>query len=306
MISVVVPTLDGERELARCLAGVRRQVGVADVEIVVVDSESSDSTVLVARGFGARVVPILRSEFGHGFARNLGADQAAGDVLVFTSQDAEAADEHWLARLVEPLDDPLVVGTSGRQLPRPDAALAERYFLGFLYGPEPRRVGGGTRLAVGAMTFSNVNAAVRRDVWRRFPFAEDIVMSEDQEWAARVLEAGFSLVYVPEAVVRHSHDYSLVSAFRRFFDSGASAARSYLAAGPAAAADLRTARLAYLRGELAFLRRNSALGKLPAVAVYELVKLAGLELGRREQRLPSRLKRRLSATPSFWRDPPES
>lgn len=306
MISVVIPTLDGERDLARCLAAVERQVGVGEVEIVVVDSESTDSTVAVARTSGAHVVPLRRSAFGHGFARNLGAGRASGEILVFTSQDAEASDEHWLARLVAPLEDPGVAGTCGRQLPRPDARIAERHFLSFLYGPEERRLVGGATLGVAGVTFSNVASAMRRDVWSRYPFSEDVVMSEDQEWAVRVLAAGLALVYVPGATVWHSHEYTLVSAFRRFFDSGASAARSYLAAGPPAAAELRAARRAYLRSELAYLHRNGALRKLPEVAVYELTKLAGLELGRREHRLPRRLKRHLSATPSFWRERPRT
>ena len=58
-------------------------------------------------------------------------------------------------------------------------------------------------------------------------------MSEDQEWSRRVLRAGYELVYEPEAAVHHSHRYSIADAFRRFFDSGVSAERSY-AAGRAA------------------------------------------------------------------------
>src|SRR3712207_9497114 len=60
-------------------------------------------------------------------------------------------------------------------------------------------------------------------------FRSDIIMSEDQEWALRVLLAGHALVYEPRAVVRHSHPYTIRQAFRRFFDSGASADRAYLA-----------------------------------------------------------------------------
>ena len=65
-------------------------------------------------------------------------------------------------------------------------------------------------------------------MWEEFPFADDIVMSEDQEWSRRVLRAGLDIVYEPEAAVHHSHAYSVLSAMRRFFDSGVSAERSYV------------------------------------------------------------------------------
>ena len=52
-------------------------------------------------------------------------------------------------------------------------------------------------------------------------------MSEDQEWSRRVLLAGMSIVYAPDAAVHHSHAYTVGAGVRRFFDSGASSERSY-------------------------------------------------------------------------------
>ena len=92
MISVVIPVKDGGADLARCLDAIATQVVDDEVEIVVVDSGSRDDSVAVAQSHGARVHEIPPSEFGHGRTRNLGAALARGDVLVFTSQDAFAAD----------------------------------------------------------------------------------------------------------------------------------------------------------------------------------------------------------------------
>ena len=100
---------------------------------------------------------------------------------------------------------------------------SERYFLDFLYGPAPRRqrLADPSRLSFHSTLFSNVNAAMRRAVLERFPLADDVLMSEDQEWSRRVLLAGLEIVYEPQAAVRHSHVYTIAAAFRRFFDSGA-------------------------------------------------------------------------------------
>jgi rhamnosyltransferase len=148
--------------------------------------------------------------------------------------------------------------------------------------------------------FSNVNAAMPRTIWKRFPFVEDIIMSEDQDWSRRVLLAGLSVAYEPDAAVRHSHNYTLRSAFRRFFDSGASADRAYLAGERESERVLRAAARRYARGELIWLWRTGQRRWIPYAALYEGVKLIGLVLGANHRRLPVAVKRRLSAMPDFW------
>jgi rhamnosyltransferase len=147
--------------------------------------------------------------------------------------------------------------------------------------------------------FSNVNAAMRSELFARYPFAEDMIMSEDQEWSRRVLLDGYELRYVAGAAVRHSHDYTLAAAFRRFFDSGVSASRSY-AGGDEAGGVLRNRALAYARGELGWLVRSGNARWIPYTLVYEAAKVAGLVLGMHHERLPARVKPRLSGLGNYW------
>jgi rhamnosyltransferase len=303
MISVLVPVKDGGADLARCLEAINSQAAGDDVEIVVVDSGSSDGSPARARELGARVYEVPPNEFNHGRTRNLAAQHARGDVLVFTTQDAYPEDESWLNHLVTPLrsqDD--VAGVYGRQLPHHDATPLEEFFLHFLYGPSPRlqQLADGEDVTFELTLFSNVNSAIRREIWERYPFAEDVLMSEDQEWSRRMLLRGWSILYEPAAAVRHSHAYSFGDAFRRFFDSGASAERAYLGGGPSATTALRAGARRYARQELEWLWRTGRRRWLPYAAVYELAKYAGLQLGRRHRRLPAALKRRLSSYPGYW------
>ena len=114
MISVVIPVKNGGTDLVRCLEAIARQIVDHPVEVVVVDSGSEDGSPDRARALGARVLEIPPEDFSHGGARMLGARQARGDVLVFTSQDAYADDENWLSRLVAPLTGEKVAGIYGR------------------------------------------------------------------------------------------------------------------------------------------------------------------------------------------------
>jgi rhamnosyltransferase len=306
VISIVIPVRDGGADLVRCLEAITRQRVDDEVEVVVVDSGSTDGSPETARRLGAHVHEIPAEEFNHGHTRNVGAGLARGDVLVFTSQDAYGADEHWLARLAAPLrTERRVAGVYGRQLPHEDATPPERYFLDFLYGPDPRiqRWDGQGEPTFEATLFSNVNGAMRRAVWSNLPFADDLIMSEDQEWSRRALRAGWEVVYEPRAAVFHSHPYTIAGAFKRFFDSGVSAERSYASGGHAPASTLRSAAARYARGEIAWLWQTGQRRWIPYAAAYELAKFAGLQLGRRHRRLPASVKRRFSALPSYWGEP---
>ncbi len=301
MISIVIPVKDGGEDLRRCLSAIARQHVDAEVEVVVVDSASKDGSVALAEAMGARVHPIAAADFTHGGARNLGVTLARGEVVVFTSQDAYAPGDDWLELLTAPVRAGRVAGSYGRQLAHEGASAAEQYFLDFLYGPTSREqaASGPHELTMDATLFSNVNAATRTDLLRRMPFAEDIIMSEDQEWSRRVLLEGERLAYVAEAVVRHSHAYTLRAAFRRFFDSGVSSKEAYMAGGAPAAEVLRRRAIDYARGELHWLWHGHRRA-IPYAVLYESTKFAGLQLGLRHERLPRALKPHLSALPAYW------
>ena len=154
-----------------------------------------------------------------------------------------------------------MAGAYGRQLPHHDARPPERFFLDFMYGPEPRvqRLRDEEEATFETTLFSNVNAGIPRWALERFPFRDDLTMSEDQEWSRRALRAGFSLVYEPRAAVRHSHAYTIRSAFRRFFDSGVSAEHAYVE-GDASRAALRRAGGRYAREEVALALERPGIG----------------------------------------------
>lgn len=225
-VSVLIPTLEGERDLARLLPALRRQAFDGEVEYRAIDSSSGDGTVALLRGAGFDVETIPRSEFGHGTTRNRLAAGAAGDVLVFLSQDALPVGEHFLGDLVAALDDPSVAGAVARVVSDGDAdPLTRRTVDGALEASEVawrHALAPGERLAdlpprerAERMRFNNVASCVRADVLRDHPFP-DVPFAEDCAWAARVLEAGWALASAPTAVVEHAHRYDARGAYRRY------------------------------------------------------------------------------------------
>jgi len=199
-----------------------------------------------------------------------------GQALVFLTQDAQPASRDWLERLVAAIAEPRVAGAYSRQVPRRDADPFISFFLTQTYGNSEFRIRNSKRLAPGAILFSNVGSAIRRDAWERVPF-RDVVMSEDQYWAWDALRAGYELAYEPAARVLHSHNYSLPALFRRNWLSGASLRG--LVSGSASQAARHGAK--YLAGEALCLLRNKAAARLPRMLAYEAVRSTAFWLGLR-------------------------
>ena len=210
MISVVIRARNAASDLQRCLAGLKRQVlpGDTELELIVVDNDSTDETRTVAQRLGAVVVPISRAEFSWGRALNRGIAQAHGAVVLLLSSDAVPADENWMRHMVEPFQEPDVAVVYGRQLPYPDAPVDERIRLKRTFGTQPitldKRQHADNPSAKG-MLASNACAAIRRTVWQTHPYDEETSGGEEGPFTCQALKQGFRCLYQPRAQVHHSH-----------------------------------------------------------------------------------------------------
>jgi glycosyltransferase involved in cell wall biosynthesis len=83
--SIVIPTYNSERTIGPLLESIQRQ-SCGDFETVVVDDNSSDGTLGIVSKYPCRVFP-LKENKGAAFARNYGAEKAAGGTLVFLDSD---------------------------------------------------------------------------------------------------------------------------------------------------------------------------------------------------------------------------
>lgn len=231
-VSVLMPLMDAGGALREILPRLLEQDAEGELEVVAVDSASRDDTIAVLEEFDATVISIDPVEFDHGLTRNLLADHARGDVLVFLNEGALPCDEHWLSPLLGALDeDPAVAGVTSRIVPRPDADHLSRHDIEL----EPsatdqrslRRVDHWESYETMSvedrrllLNFHSVSAAVRADVMRQYPFRSVRAIGEDLLWAREVVEAGLALVHEPASRVYHSHDYSLRGWFMRNVDDG--------------------------------------------------------------------------------------
>jgi len=298
-VSVVIPTLNGERYLPELLEMILRQEPRPPDEIIVMDSESTDRTRNIAQVAAKTRVEII-SDFSHGRARNRGVRQAQGNFVVLMSQDAVPIDRHWLRNLLQPFGDPRVAATFSRQVPQGDASPMERFFLATHFPEgEPlymQRDGHEDVMFQREVFFSNVSAAMRRSLALEYPFDEGLIMSEDQQFAKDVIVAGYAVVYAPASVVIHSHNYSNMEAFQRYFDSVYSLTKIFPKHSLFYSARLG---LSYLWGEAGMMLKNHP-RDLPRYSVYVLAKALGTVLGHFAEQMPRWLAKKMSLHSEFW------
>lgn len=227
-VSIIIPTKNAGNEFDKSLSRIFTQKTKYRYEVIVIDSASTDTTLKIIAKYPVRLIKIKPEEFGHGKTRNLGAGLAKGRYLVYLTQDAIPANENWLDSLLKNMEtdeDEKVAGVYSRTLPKSNCDPFEARYIAKAWGAE-REIkeitdyGEYKRHYKKIVFFSNISSCIRKDVWEKFPFSENLIMAEDQDWSKRVLEAGYKIVYEPESVVYHSHNYSLKQLFKRYFDAG--------------------------------------------------------------------------------------
>jgi rhamnosyltransferase len=268
----------------------------------VLDSESTDGSMAQTAQAGLAVHTVERKHFNHGGTRQWGIDQLPTGVefVVFLTQDAVLADPEAIGRLLSGFSDPAVAAVYGRQLPHPDASQIAAHARHFNYPAQSqtRRWSDKKRLGLKACFLSNAFAAYRLSALREVGgFSPRVILGEDTHLAARLLQQGHAIRYEAQALVYHSHNYSLASEFARYFDTGVFhhdenwMIQSY---GKAGREGLR-----FLKSEVRFLLQHAP-WRLPEAWVRTVLKALAYRLGRSHPLLPMVLKKQLSMHKGFW------
>ncbi|AZE01290.1 Pellicle/biofilm biosynthesis protein PslC, CAZy glycosyltransferase family 2 [Pseudomonas chlororaphis subsp. aureofaciens] len=300
-VALIIPARNAGAHLDRLLPALAAQTLKPDT-VLVVDSSSTDDTVSRFRQFGARVEVIAAQQFNHGGTRRWASEQVDADALILLTQDAIPATPQTFANLIQELEeDPRIGLAYGRQLPHPGAGILEAQSRHFNYSPQSRSKSLADAGELGIKTcFSSDSFSVyRRSALQAVGgFPEDVIGSEDAHVAARMLLNGYLVRYAASACVQHSHSYSLMQEFRRYFDIGVFYGREPWireAFGSAGGEGKR-----YVQAELRALRDAGQLQRVPEVLLRSALKLLGYRLGHAEQHLPTPLKRRLSMFSNYW------
>lgn len=210
-ISIVFRALNEEKWFADALqACVDQDTDGFEVEIVLVDSGSTDRTIEIAESFGVRIVYIQKHEFTFGRSLNLGCEAASGDILVFISAHCVPAHSRWLINLVSPLVNQSISYSYGRQIGHDVSRFSEHQIFE-QYFPDHDKI------PQDNFFVNNANSAIVKSVWESYKFDEEVTGLEDMVLAKAIMKDGGRIGYVADAAVYHIHEESFGQTKKRYY-----------------------------------------------------------------------------------------
>lgn len=206
--SIVIRAFNEEKHIGRLLAGAMQQT-VEEVEMVLVDSGSSDATVAIASRYPVTIVHIHPDEFTFGRSLNRGIEQTTSEFIVIASAHVYPVYPDWIEKLLEPFENPRVALVYGKQRGNASTHYSEQQHFAKLFPEES--------IAVQRHPFcNNANSAIRRSLWLQNRFDEELTGLEDMAWANWVLLQNHVLSYAADAEVIHVHNETLRQIYNRY------------------------------------------------------------------------------------------
>lgn len=296
-IGVVVVTHQAKHHLKHCLPPLLNSS--LKPRVLVVNSSSNDGTVETAQQMGAETLVIPRKEFNHGVTREKARRHLNADIAVMITPDAYLNDSCTLDKLIEPIVSGKASVAYARQIPHDGADFFESFSRDYNY-PEQGHIRSIEDLSIyGVYSFfcSNACAAYSNAALEEIGGFQPVLLGEDTVAVAKLLRKGHRIAYVAEALVKHSHRYSISQEFRRSFDTGL-ARKEYRHLLQGAGKDTK-------RGAAYFKEMSKRLIKerphwLPYAFFQTAAKWVGYQLGRASVDAPLWLKKRLSSQDFYW------
>ncbi|TDB55450.1 glycosyltransferase [Bacillus sp. CBEL-1] len=300
--SVLIPTLNGLKYLKKNIEILKTINAKNHTEVIVIDSESTDGTVTFLEENNIRVIKALRRDFNHGSTRNMLANESKGSYLVFLTQDAILTSEDSIYKLVEPMENNKEIAvTYGRQLPIEGAKFPGAFARDFNYPnySQVKSLDDKSKYGIKTVFCSNSYAAYRKtDFVNVGGFPHHVILAEDTYTTAKIVLSGKRVAYVADACVYHSHDYTIMQEFKRYFDIGVFYGReSWItenfnqAEGEGLKFLIANAKYIFKKGKYLYLLD---------LFLRNFAKLSAYRLGKMEQKIPQRIKFKISMHNYYW------
>jgi len=210
--SIIIRAFNEEEHIGRLLNGIHQQTQ-KNVQVIVVDSGSSDRTVEIARQHAAQVVFIQPQDFTFGRSLNTGIQKAEAPLLVFASAHVYPVYPDWIERLLEPFNEPKTALVYGKQRGAATSQFSEQQIFTHWYPEESQR-------QQDHPFCNNANAAIRKSLWQEHAYSENLPALEDLEWAKWAFDNGYRITYSAEAEIIHVHNESWKGVKNRYVREG--------------------------------------------------------------------------------------
>ncbi|MEK7182772.1 MAG: glycosyltransferase [Patescibacteria group bacterium] len=197
LVSIVIRAKNEEKYINELLHKLQNQT-FEDFEIIVVDNESSDNTLQIAKKFKVdKIIHISDEDFSHPYSTNLGVEAAVGKFVVLTNGHCVPMTNTWIANGLKNFNNPKVAGIDGHYIIG-KAATPFQKLRDLVYLPQ-------TKLRIEGKHVSTTNCIIRKDLWELYPFDETLEECEDYDWSKEMIARGYKIIKDPKFNVYHYH-----------------------------------------------------------------------------------------------------
>ncbi len=296
-VSILIPTYNGSIYFDKLLSKFNK----TNYNVCVLDSGSSDCSVELANELGCSVFEVSSHTFDHGGTRSLAKDLCDGDIIVYLTQDALPLSVDDIARLVAVFEDDSIGAAYGRQLPYEESNLFGKHLRKFNYSDTSyvRSLADKDQYGIKTAFLSNSFAAYRRSAMNEIGWFKDgLILGEDTYAGAKLLQNGYKLAYVADAQVYHSHSYTILEEFKRYFDIGVFHQMESWILYEFGKPEGEGTR--YILSEFRFLLSNKAYHLIPEFFIRNSMKFLGYKMGKHYSRLPKAWIKKMSMHHRWW------
>ncbi|MEN0617502.1 glycosyltransferase family 2 protein [Klebsiella indica] len=297
---IAIPTYNGGKLWHSAVVNIKNNAPEHTL-VHIIDSGSKDDTVIIAKNHGFDVIAIDSSTFNHGGTRNQAIDNFMNDhdLVIFLTQDA-IPEPGFIENIISVFTDEEIVCAYGRQLPHLNANPLAQHARLFNY-PSSAYIGCKEKVVdMGLKTvfMSNSFSAYRLSVFKKLGgFPSNTILCEDMYYTAKAILAGYKVAYVPEAKVHHSHNYSPIDEFKRYFDIGVFHTDEPWIRNNFGGAGGEGKR--FLISEFKYLIKKAP-HWIPISCMNNVMKILGFKIGRHYKVLPKFLIKKFSMHKRFW------
>ncbi|MBV1884514.1 MAG: glycosyltransferase family 2 protein [Pseudomonadales bacterium] len=300
-VGLFVPTLNPGMQWNQWIASLKIQSLQPD-RVLIIDSSSTDNTVELCHSAGLEVQVIPQHQFSHGGTRQLAAEILSDmDIIIYMTQDAIFADNDTIKKIVNPFNNAEISAVSGRQLPYAHATASSAFARSFNYpaSSELKSTEDIPTKGIKTAFVSNSFAAYRRSALMECGgFPAHLIVSEDMYLAAKMLMEGHKIKYEADALAFHSHNFTCLEEFQRYFDIGVFHHREAWIGeefGGAGGEGFK-----FVKQEISSLGLRH-IHRLPLVILSTAMKFLGFRLGILESKIPPAISRFISMQKYYWK-----
>ncbi|MGC8729465.1 MAG: glycosyltransferase family 2 protein [Elusimicrobiales bacterium] len=297
---VIILTYNSEKKIKNLLDSLSSQV-LKPKNILIIDSSSEDKTVEIAKEYGCIVYFINKNDFDHGGTRTYAVGLSKADFLVYLTDDVVLKDKFSLKNLFSFFEDEKVGAVFGRQIPYENTNIFGKHLRYFNY-PEKdyiRTYFDKKKYGIKTCFLSDSFCVYRKSAIKGIGyFKKDLILGEDTYVGAKLIVSGYKIAYSSNAIVYHSHNYTALDEFKRYFDIGVFHKTENWILKEFGKAEGEGVK--YIYSGLDFLFKNKKFYLIPEFFVRIFFKYLGYKLGYNYELLPKFLIKTFSMHKNWW------